>query len=152
MVSRSTRIKIIFVMLAIFVLFVPFLYPTCQIRKEQLHMSISSTQWIVRPEGGILIVNMTVQNDAPCDANVESVQFRTYRLIFPDNTTQDVDLLDAQAVHATIPAGGKIVTNFAFDHAFSVGPRTVLTKVSIILADGSSLEVFDGPIDTTTAG
>jgi len=151
MVSRSTRIKIVLVVLAVLVLLIPFLYPTCRVEKEQLHISISSTKWIVGPEGGILTMKIDIENGAGCDASVESLQFRMYRLIYPDNNTEEVDLLDEQVVHTTIPAGGKIETNFAFGQPFTVGPRTVLAKITIILGDGSSLEVFDGPIDTTTA-
>ena len=151
MVSRSIRIKIMLTVLALLVLFIPFLYSTCRIEKEQLHISIASTKWIVGPEGGILIMNMTIENGAACDANVESLQFRIYRLIYSDNITEDVDLPDTQVIHTAIPAGGKAVTNYAFDQSFTVGPRVVLAKITVILEDGSSLEVFDGPIDTTTA-
>jgi len=150
MLSRNTRIKIMLIVLAILVLFMPFLYPTCRV-EGQLHVSIAWTKWIVGPEGGILIVNMTINNDAGCDAMVESLQFRIYRLVYPDNSTEDVDMLDTQTIHTVVPAGGMVVTKFAFDHPFTVGPRTVLTKITIILEDGSSLEVFDGPIETTTA-
>ena len=151
MVSRSTRIKIVLVVLAMLVLLIPFLYPTCRVEKEQLHISISSTKWIVGPGGGILTMKIGIENGAGCDASVESLQFRMYRLIYPDNTTEDVDLLDAQEIHTTIPAGGNVVTNFAFVQPFAVGPRIVLAKITIIFEDGSSLEVFDGPIDTTAA-
>jgi hypothetical protein len=151
MVSRSTRIKITLVVLAILVLLIPFLYSTCRIEKEQLHTSIASTKWIVGPDGGILTMKITIENSAGCDANVESLQFRIHKLVYPDNTTEDVDLSDTQEIHTTIPAGGKLSTNFAFGQPFIVGPRTVLAKITIILEDGSSLEVFDGPIETTTA-
>ena len=150
MVSRSTRIKILLIVLAIVVLFIPFLYQTCRIEKEQLHTSVTSPRWIVGPEGGILTVKITIENSAGCDANIESLQFRMYRLIHPDNTTEDVDLQDTQVIHTTIPAGGNATTNFAFEQPFRVGPRAVLVKITIIFQDGSSLEVFDGPIDTTT--
>jgi len=150
MVSRSTRIRIVLIALAILVLLIPFLYPTCRVEKEQLHVSIHSTNWIVGPEGGILTMKIDIENSAGCDASAESIQFRMYRLIYTDNTTEDVDLMDEQVIHTTIPAGGKIETNFAFGQPFTVGPRTVLAKIIVILGDGSSLEVFDGPIDTTT--
>jgi len=149
MVSRSTRIRILLIVLAIVVLFIPFLYQTCRIEKEQLHASVASPRWIVGPEGGILTLKITIENSAGCDADIESLQFRMYRLIHPDNTTEDVDLQDTQVIHTTIPAGGNATTNFAFGHPFRVGPRAVLVKITIILQDGSSLEVFDGPIDTT---
>jgi len=151
MVSRSIRIKIALIVLAVLVLFTPFLYPsfTCRIEKEQLHTSVGSPRWIVGPEGGILTMKITIQNAARCDANIESLQFTMYRLINPDNTTEDVSLNDTQAVHTTIPAGGNFTVNFAFEQPFKVGPRAVLVKIAIILQDGSSLEVFDGAIDTT---
>jgi hypothetical protein len=151
MVSRSSRIKILLIVLAVLVLFIPFLYPlsTCRIEKQQLHMSVAFTRWIVGPEGGILTMKITIENSAGCDANVESLQFTMYRLIYPDNTTEDVSLNDTQLIGTTIPAGGNFTTNFAFEQPFSVGPRSVLMKITVILQDGSSLEVFDGPIDTT---
>ena len=149
MVSRSSRIKIALIVLAVLVLLIPFLYPTCRVEKEQLHISIASPKWIVGPEGGILTMKITIENGAGCDVNVGSLQLRMYRLIYPDNTTEDVDLLDSQDIHATIPTGGNVVTNFAFVQPFLVGPRIVLAKITIIFEDGSSLEVFDGPIDTT---
>jgi hypothetical protein len=148
MPSRSTRIKIALIAIAVMVLLAPFLYPTCRIAKEQLHVGISSIKWIVGPEGGILTMKISIKNDATCDANVESLQFRMYKLFYPDNTTQDVNLLDAQAIHTTIPAGGNITTNYAFAQPFSEGPRAVLAKITIILGDGSSLEVFDGLVET----
>jgi len=151
MASRSTRIKIVLIVLAILVLLIPFIYPTCHIEKEQLHISISSTQWIIGPQGGILAMKIGIENGAGCDASVESLQFRMYRLIYPDNTTEDVDLIDAQVIHTTVPAGGNVTANFAFDQPFTVGPRTIMAKITVILGDGSSLEVFDGPIDTATA-
>jgi hypothetical protein len=127
------------------------MYPTCRVEKEQLHVSISSTNWIVGPEGGILTMKIAIENSAGCDATVESLQFAIYRLIYPDNTTQDVNLLDTEVIHTTIPAGGNVTTNFAFGQPFTAGPRTVLAKIAVTLGDGSSLEVFDGAIDTTTA-
>jgi len=151
MVSRSTRIKIVLIVLAILVLLIPFIYPTCRVEKEQLHISISSTKWIISPEGGILTMKIAIENSAGCDASVESLQFEVYKLIYPDNTTQDVNLLDTQAIHTTIPAGGNVTTNFAFSQPFTAGPRTVLAKIAVTLGDGSSLEVFDGAIDTMTA-
>lgn len=151
MVSRNTRIKIILIALAMLVLLIPFMYPTCRVEKDQLHVSISSTKWIMSPQGGVLTMKIGIENGAGCDASVESLQFRIYRLIYLDNSTEDVDLPDAQVIHATIPTGGMIETNFAFNQTFTVGPRTVLAKITVILGDGSSLEVFDGPIDTTTA-
>jgi hypothetical protein len=152
--SPSTRIKIVLIVLAILVVLAPFLYPTCRIEKEQLHVGISSIRWIVGPEGGILTMKISIKNSAGCDANVESLQFRIYKLIYADNTTEDVDLLDAQVIHTTIPAGGNVTTNYAFSQPFSAGPRDVLAKITIILGDGSSLEVFDGQIETveTPAG
>jgi len=151
MVSRSTRIKIALIVLAILVLLIPFIYPTCRVEKEQLHISISSTKWILGPEGGILTMSISIENAAGCDASVESLQFEIYRLIYPDNTTEDVNLVDTQAIHTTIPAAGNVTTNFAFGQPFTAGPRTVLAKIAVTLGDGSSLEVFDGAIDTTTA-
>jgi hypothetical protein len=151
MVSRSTRIKIALIVLAILVLLIPFIYPTCRVEKEQLHISISSTKWILGPEGGILTMRISIENAAGCDASVESLQFEIYRLIYPDNTTEDVNLVDTQAIHTTIPAAGNVTTNFAFSQPFTVGPQTVLAKIAVTLGDGSSLEVFDGAIDTTTA-
>jgi hypothetical protein len=138
------------VVLAILVLFIPFLYPTCRIGKEQLHISIDHVQWVPDPRGGILTMRISIENRAGCDANAESLQFKIYRLIYSDNTTQDLDVSDTQEIHATIPAGGTVVTNFAFGQPFNAGPRTVLAKITIF-EDGSSLEVFDGPIETTTA-
>jgi len=152
MVSRSIRIKIVLIVLAILVLLTPFLYPTCRIEKEQLHVSISSTMWVANPEGGILTMKITIENSAGCDAKAESLQFRIYRLIYPDNTTEDVDLSDTQVIHNTIPAGGNFTMNFAFGQPFTVeAPQTVLAKITIILEDGSSLEAFDGPINTMMA-
>jgi hypothetical protein len=149
MVSRSVRIKILLVTLAILVLLMPFLLPpTCQIGKGQLHTSVTSPRWIVGPEGGILTIKITIENNAGCDANVETLQFTIYRLIY-GNTTEDVDLNDAQVIHTTIPAGGNATVNFAFEQPFSEGPRAVLVRITIILQDSSSLEVFDGAIDTT---
>ena len=149
MVFRSSRIKILLIVLAVLVLFIPFLYPTCRIDSQQLHMSVAFTRWVVGPEGGILTMNITIENSAGCDANVKSLQFTIYRLIYSDNTTEDVSLNDAQLIGTTIPAGGNFTTNFAFEQAFSVGPRSVLMRITVILQDGSSLEVFDGPVDTT---
>jgi hypothetical protein len=150
MASRSARVKIVLIVMAIAVLLIPFLYPTCQIGKEQLHVSISSTEWIVGPEGGILTMKIGIKNSAKCSASVESLQFTMYRLIYSDNTTEDVNLSDTQVIHTGIPAGGEVVTNFAFAQPFRVGPRTVVAKIALILEDGSTLDVFDGPIETTT--
>jgi len=147
MVSRNTRIKIILIALAILVLLTPFLYPTCRIEKEQIRVSISSIKWIVGPEGGILTMKISINNTAACDANVESLQFRIRGVIY-SNTSEDVDLSDTQVIHTTIPAGGNVTVNYAFDMAFTAGPRAVLAKITIILQDGSSLEVFDGRIET----
>jgi hypothetical protein len=149
MVSRSSKIKILLIILAVLVLFAPFLYSTCRIESQQLHVSVASIRWIVGPEGGILTMKITIENSARCDANVQSLQFTMYRLINPDNTTQDVSLNDTQLIGTTIPAGGNFTVNFAFDQPFTVGPRSVLMRITVILQDGSSLEVFDGPIDTT---
>jgi len=150
MVSRSTRIRILLIVLAVLVLSVPFLYPTSRIQKEQLHVGVASTQWIAGPGGAILTMKITMKNDAAYDANIESLQFRIYRLIYPDNTTQDVDLNDTQVIHTTIPAGGNVTVNYAFEQPFTVGPpRAVLAKITLVFQDGSSVEVFDGPIDTT---
>ena len=149
MVSRNTIIKIVLVSLAVLVVLMPFILPTCRISKEQVHVSITSTKWIVGPEGGILTMNMTIENSAGCDANVESLQFRIYRLIYSNNTTENVDLVDAQVIHATIPAAGRLVMNAGFGQPFTIGPRAVMAKITFVFADGSSLEVFDGLIDTT---
>lgn len=152
MVSARTRTRIILIALAILVLSIPFIYPGCRIEREQLRISVTSTKWVVGPEGGVLTMNMTIENNAKCDVNLESLQFRIYRLLYPDNSTEDVDLVDTQGVPhgvATISAGGKFAMNYAFAQPFSVGPRAVLAKITVILADGSSLEVFDGEIDTT---
>jgi hypothetical protein len=152
MVSRSAGIKIILIALAVLVVFIPFLYPTCRIQKEQLHVSITSPQWIPTPEGAILTLKMKIENNAGCNASIESMQFSMYRLIRPDNTTEDVDLQDTQVIHTTIPSGGNVTVNYAFDYPFTgLGPRIVLAKITLILGDGSSLEAFDGAIDTTGA-
>jgi hypothetical protein len=150
MMSRSTKIKTGLIVMAIVVLLIPFLYPTCPIGKEQLLVSIPSTKWIVGPEGGILTMKISIKNSAECNASVESLQFTMYRLIYSDNTTEDVDLSDTQVIHTVIPAGGETVINFAFAQPFRVGPRSILAKIALILEDGSSLDVFDGPIETTT--
>jgi hypothetical protein len=151
MSSRSTRIRLLLIVLATVVLFIPFLYPTCQVGNEELQTSVSSPQWIGSPEGAILTMKITVENIAGCDAKIESLQFRMYRLIYFDNSTEEVDLLDGQVVHTTIPAGGKFEVNFAFGQPFNVHPRIVLVKIAVVLQDGTSLEVFDGPIDTAPA-
>jgi hypothetical protein len=150
MVSRSVKIKIALIVLAVLVLFTPFLYPafSCRIEKEQLRTSVGSPLLIAGPSGAILTMKITIQNAAGCDANIELLQFTMYRLIY-NNTTEDVSLNDTQAVHTTIPAGGNFTVNFAFDQPFREGPRAVLVRIAIILQDGSSLEVFDGAINTT---
>jgi len=149
MVSRSTRIKIFLIVMAMLVLLVPFLYQTCQIGKEQLRTSVTSPMWVVGPEGGVLTTKVTIENNAGCDANIESLEFRMYKLIYADNTTEEVDMQDKQVIHTTIPAGGNATINFAFGQPFRVGPRIIMVKITVVLQDGSSLEVFDGPIDTT---
>ena len=111
------------VVLAILVLFTPFLYSNFRMRieKQQLHVSVTSPRWVVTPEGGILTVKIVVENNAGCDANIESFQFRMYRVVHVDNTTEDVDLQDTQVIHITIPAGGNVTVNYAFDQPFTVG-------------------------------
>jgi hypothetical protein len=151
MTSRSTKIKISLIVLAILVLFIPFLYPTCRVDKEQLHTSVSSPQWMGSPEGGILTMKIAIENDAGCDAQIESLQFRMYRVVYPDNATEEVDILDGEVVHTTIPAGGNFTMNFAFSQPFSLRPRSILAKITVVLQDGASLEVFDGPIESPPA-
>jgi len=147
MVSQSTKIKIVLISLAVLVALTPFIYPACRISKEQVHVGITSTKWIIGPEGGILTMNMTIENSAKCDANIESLQVRTYRVVHADNTTENVDLQDTQVIHMTILAGGNATLNYGFDQPFTgVKPQIVLAKMTFILGDGSSLEVFDGPI------
>ena len=153
MVSRGTTIKLLLIVLAVLILFTPFLYPTCRIEKEQLHTSVTSPEWIGNPEGGVLTMKITIDNSAACDASIESLQLVIYRLIFPDNTTQDVDMQETQSVHTTVPAGGNVTVNIAAEWPFEPGavprPLAVQAKIAVIFQDGSSLEVFDRLIDTT---
>jgi len=153
MVSPKTRTRMILVTLAILVLSIPFIYPPgCRIEREQMQISVTSTKWIVGPEGGVLTMRIAIENKGGCDVNLQSLRVRIYRLIYGDNTTEDVDLVETQGVPqgvATISAGGRFEMNYGFAQPFSVGPRAVLAKITVILEDGSSLEVFDGEINTT---
>jgi len=151
MVSRRMSIRIALILLAIVVLSIPFFYRGCQIREEQLQMTVESAKWVVGPDGGILTMKLIIDNKADCDADLRSIKFSLYRLINFDNTTQEVDIMEEQSVFQTVGAGGKLEMNYAFGQAFvGEAPRAVVARITLVLEGGSSLEVFDGEIQTTS--
>jgi LEA14-like dessication related protein len=150
MVSRKTKIRIALVAFAIFVLSIPFFYTGCRIETGQLQASVASTKWVGTPEGSSLTMKITMENKAACDAAVKSLQFRIYRLIYSDNTTEEVDVQDTEALGLTVPARGTAEIGYVFNETFSEMPRVIRAEITLYLEDGSSLRVFDGEIETTS--
>jgi len=148
MVSRRWKMRAILIVLAVVVFSIPFIYQGCRIQEGQLQATPTSTKWVVTPDGGVLTMTIVVENKAGCNASLTSLEFRIYRLLYEDNSTEDVDLLDTQPLLLSIGPGTQVEINYAFAQAFTQKPKAVMARITLLLEDGSSIEVFDGLIET----